>query len=167
MTDDDVLELISLAFSNVPRPVRINDCPCDECVQLNQQLRERDNLTVEPADLDYCDALLSPEAFRYFFPGLVRLCLKHNNDQIGMLFDSFIFVTLGQPISRHSPPMRHPKAPEFNREQTSAVLVFLNHLASRFYPDADSPKELLRYSQLEPFSEKLRPGFCFKDSISF
>ena len=127
MTDAEVQARINKAFSSVPRPDMFTSCECWECRDLSALLQQRDNDSIRESDRDFLPTLLSPEAFRYFIPGLVRLALLPEDTDGWGISETFIGI-LCVPISKKSPPACHPKASLFNAEQTSAVLAFLTHI---------------------------------------
>jgi hypothetical protein len=144
VTDEEILALAVNAFQAVPRPARVNDCPCDECRELDELLSHRDNETLDASDLDFSEALLSTEALRFFMPGLIRLCLRPDAVADGGLYDNFVYGTLGQPVSKKKPPKHHPRFPVLTKEQSMAVLAFLEHLDRTRYDTEERPRELRR-----------------------
>ena len=126
MNESELLDQISAAFREVPKPTRYTLCNCDECRALQAALTACTRETLTDLDLRHQSCLLSPEAFHYFVPGLIRLSLP-SGEPDSDLADEFI-ADLCQPIRKGSPLCRHPRATAFTVHQTAAVLAFLVYI---------------------------------------
>lgn len=129
MIESELLNHISWAFGGVRRPSKFTCCDrrvCNECRDLTTVLEERTPETLTDQDLRHSNCLLSPEAFHYFLPGLIRISLP-SGDPDSDLADGFI-TDLCTPISKASPPRCHRKATAFTRQQTAATLAFLIYI---------------------------------------
>ena len=134
------------AFQKVPRPVTFTTCHCDECSIFDALLQTRDHHTLTEADIGMSLCLMSPEGLRYWTPALVRLCLMRARDDGWEGCNHFIDSELGQPLSRITYPVQHPRFASLNSEQTILVLEFLKHIEQNWYAknQIETPRELAR-----------------------
>jgi hypothetical protein len=88
MTDSEVIEIVKEAFKDAPRPgfFAYHTEDCDDCylADLAFDSRTVETITFEDINLTYTSPVLSlnPQGFRYYFPGLVRLCLQEPDPQL-------------------------------------------------------------------------------------
>lgn len=86
----EILEAIQAHFSQYHRPADfINRRHCDECEAHYRELLE---VTVEQLQYKHLEnqgwdpsCFLSPDGFRYCFPGLARIADQHRADWLGVL----------------------------------------------------------------------------------
>jgi hypothetical protein len=143
MNESELLEQINAAFREVPKPTRFTLCDCDECRDLQVAMTTCTCESLTDKDLRHQSALLSPAAFHYFVPTLVRLSLS-SGERTYDLADEFI-ADLCQPIGRSSPPCRHPRATLFTVHQTAAVLAFLVYIRDNNDWESGQPsREIMR-----------------------
>lgn len=114
-----VLSEIDRAFGDVPRPSVITTCACLECRELTEQLSRTVIVTLSVEALGHSCCLLSPDAFRYFIPGMSRIAL--DDDSIN--FVSELRVPLRKPV-----PSSFGRSARLNRQQTAALLALLIHV---------------------------------------
>jgi hypothetical protein len=129
MTDGDILELVSQAFADSPRPEHFTEYwHCSECEEHDELLRSRnlDTLTMEDIDNPCWDPIcfLTPEGYRYYFPALVRLSLESAENSYWDQLIHYIPTVIDRRFSL------------FNHQQKQAVLHFLHHIR-------DAHKELI------------------------
>ncbi|MFO0958738.1 MAG: DUF6714 family protein [Isosphaeraceae bacterium] len=77
----NILKSIEESFSDVPDPDLLSDCSCEECCWSVSNFigKHWHSLCLEDAVSDKGDAVignLSPAAFRFFLPGLVRIAIR-------------------------------------------------------------------------------------------
>jgi hypothetical protein len=163
MTDAEVLKSIVEAFKGVPRPkhftdlenrtLRTEERPGGDTINYimtweDPEAREHDDIlqSLDPATLSYRDlpywgdpiCFLSPEGFRYWFPGYARLALadrKEPNDH-----DALRHI-LCESISRREPSRHLRQTTLFNRAQTAATLLLLKRLREKLDEAQEPPFE--------------------------
>lgn len=131
MNDPDLKTRVARAFADVPRPEHFTSREhCEECAEHDETLRRFDPDTIgleqlgNPGHDPLC--YVSPEAFRYYFPALVRLALDSDGGQDSYL-GSFLFHVLHDGENNLS--FRHFTKPQ--REATLAVLCHLRGSKAR------------------------------------
>lgn len=131
-----LLNDIAVAFDGVPRPLAVTNCDCKECSDLNLALVSTTNDSVTGEQMGYSTALLSPEAFRYFLPGMARIAIKDDTIE----FVSRLCTPLKKP-----PPQSFPHCAELTRWQTETVIALLVHVRDHSDWESGIPsKEILR-----------------------
>ena len=125
MNDDDIEAAVARAFAYVPRPERFTPREhCEECGGHDETLRRFDPATIGLEQLGnsghdpLCCA--TPEAFRYYFPALVRLALETGSGPSSYL-GSFLFHVLHDGENR-------PAFRRFSPCQRGPVLAVLRHV---------------------------------------
>jgi hypothetical protein len=125
MTDEEIKAGVARAFADVPRPERFTPREhCEECAEHDETLRrfDPDTIGLEQLGNPGWDPMcyVSPEAFRYYFPALVRLALDSGGGPHSYL-SSFLFHVLHD--GENNLGFRH-----FTRPQREATLAVLRHL---------------------------------------
>lgn len=85
-----IIQQIADHFAKYPRPDNfINRHHCDECEEHYQELLDVrvDQISYTHVENQGWDptCFLSPDAFRYYFPGLVRIANQHRQDWLPVL----------------------------------------------------------------------------------
>ena len=119
-SDEEAVEKVRRAFQSSPRPDHFtNYTHCPECKEHDDLLRSRTWETLTHKDVRYSWSpldFLGPDAFRYWIPAFLRLCLIQDED--GFL-DQFLRI------------LAAPESPQFSlltSEEREAVVQFLRHL---------------------------------------
>lgn len=80
---ESLVQLVGRArevFAEAPRPRQFTSRHCDECIDHDETMKSFDNETLTPKVLENPGwdprCFLTPEAFRYFMPGLVRIQIE-------------------------------------------------------------------------------------------
>lgn len=135
MNDDELKACVARAFADVPRPEQFTPREhCEECAEHDETLRRFDPDTIgltelgNPGNDPMC--YVTPEAFRYYFPALVRLALDSGSGPDSYL-GPFLFHVLNDGENNLS--FRN-----FTKPQREATLAVLRHLRTNKARDIEA-----------------------------
>jgi hypothetical protein len=85
MNKSELIDLVTDAFKNAPRPEHFTDyLHCEECAAHDPLFRSRDQQSLTLEDIEFCGYFpvtqLTPEGFRYYLPSLIQLALRKEGD---------------------------------------------------------------------------------------
>jgi hypothetical protein len=132
MTDGEVLAEVDAAFARAPRPEHFAERPLDlERKDHDDLLRSRTRETLMISDVEMPGFnpinCMTAEAFRYYFPALARLGLRHEGEAfLTDLVPFHLCDALCDKKGRHT----HPRLSVLNKPQRAAILGYVRHVAN-------------------------------------
>jgi hypothetical protein len=133
----ELLQAIEAAFAAVPHPGEnlLEGCHCDECRWSVSRFVGKDwrSLSHEDAVSDQPDAVianLSPSAFRFFLPGLMRLAIQHEDEGDMIDFDIEACLTVSDASRDLAAELARiqRRLDLLNEDQRRSIIGFLEHL---------------------------------------
>jgi hypothetical protein len=137
MTDDEIIAQVSAVFGAVPRPEHFTQHPgCDECAEHDGVLQSHSRQTLSMAEVGSAAwnpiTMCTPEAFRYWAPALIRICLEPEDPIYGWYGEQLI----GSDLRRDGP--RNERWLACTDEERQCLSRFLEHVIDTRAPLVDA-----------------------------